>query len=228
MDDKGYVLSGFGFLLLIPVMILIPIAISLEVQSSNLPNTFVKTDTIFQAYKDIQADLSSKVNQFTGDPKKNNGIGTFGAVYQANDTVNKFAGNITYLYSRTLPNQYSDTFANTLDSVTITPGFSDTLSTGNNSGTIPLNNGIKIDYLFLNKSTDAGGYILYNYSMNVTINMNIDIKKGDGGLKQQYLANYPVRNAFQVNSTSKINSTAESNINTWFSSLNSAVQGISL
>ena len=70
MDEKGYVMSGVGFLLLIPVMIIIPVALSLEDQSSYLPETFVKSDTLFQTYKNVYADINSKVNEFTGDPEK--------------------------------------------------------------------------------------------------------------------------------------------------------------
>ena len=221
MDEKGYVMSGVGFLLLIPVMIIIPVALSLEDQSSYLPETFVKSDTLFQTYKNVYADINSKVNEFTGDPKKNNGIGTYGVVYRYNDS-NQLAGKINYLYSRTEEQYYKDAFNGTVDSMSIGHAFSDTLTTSNTIGTIPLINGIKISYQYVNKTNDKQGNILYTYAMNVTVNMTINIKKDNSGLNQNFVMVYPISNAFQVNSTTTNNATAETNVAIFFNGLNSA------
>lgn len=231
MDEKGYVMSGLGFLLLIPVMILIPMAISLEVQSNIIPQTFVKTDTLFQTYKDIQADINSKVSQFTSDPKKNNGIGTYGVVYNYQNS-SQFANNISYLYQRTQVYDYQNAFAippnNTVDSLDIQPAFTSSLNTGNLTGTIPLINGIKIDYKFNNQSVDKGNNILYSYSMTVTVNMTIKLSKNNNGLNQSFITVYPVQNAFQVNSSATNNATAINNVNIFFTNLNTNLRSMNI
>lgn len=220
MDEKGYVLSGLGFLLLIPIMILIPIALSLEVQSNNLPENFVKSDTIFQTYKNIQADINSKVNQFISAPSNQNSYyGIYGVTYSYLDS-NKLAGNISYLYNSTRLSDYQNSFVNTVDYLNIQPAFSDHQITGDNiTGTIPLNNGIEMNYGFVNQSVDKKNYILYNYEMNVTINMTITIKKDTNGFNQNFVLVYPVTNAFYINSTTTDPVQAITNVKIFFTDL---------
>lgn len=220
MDEKGYVMSGLGFLLLIPVMIIIPIALSLEEQSGNLPETYVKTDTVFQCYKDIQADIISKINEFLGDPKKNNGVGTYGVVYPY-DHPEQFAGNISYLYNRTQVGLYQGSFANTVDSLNIVPIFkgTDSLTITSTSGIIPLQNGIEIRYNYVNQTT-VNNFILYQYSMDVAANMTMIITKNNTGVNQNFVSVYHVPNAFYVNSSTSDSAAAAARVDSFFTTAN--------
>ena len=73
----------------------------------------------------------------------------------------------------------------------------------------------------MNKTNDKQGNILYTYAMNVTVNMTINIKKDNSGLNQNFVMVYPISNAFQVNSTTTNNATAETNVAIFFNGLNS-------
>lgn len=215
-DEKGYVLSGLGLLLLIPVMIIIPIVLSVESQSSNIPSTFVKSDTAFQTYKSIQNDLTNKVNSFTNV--------VFNSTYSYNNS-SKLANSISLLYNSTQPSVYQTAYGQSVDTLSIYPvNTGNHLTTSNQSGVIPLRNGINIYYAYVNSSLQSNtNTVVYNYTMNVTINTTVSITKANNGIYKSINFNYPFI-FFSVDSGTNNNATAQTRINSFFTSLNQAVQ----
>lgn len=207
-DEKGYAMSGIGFLLLIPVIILIPFALSVQDQSTDLPTTFLKTDNDFRTYQNIQIDLNNKLNGF-----QNNVYGQFYNPCEAG----KLAGNISALYFSTIASVYQKTYMSnngtapgTVDSITFTPGTPASsnhlaINNGNDYGRIPLKNGIEIDYGVVNwnqtiNNRNGNSYNTTLYNMNITVNMTIDIVKSNTATHKNFYAVYgPI--PFYVNST---------------------------
>jgi len=213
-DEKGYVMSGIGFLLLIPVMIIIPVALSVEAQSSTLPNNFVKTDVVFQAYQNINSNLNDKINAFINDPN----VGVYNQVYDSSNAVG-MANSIYALYTATSFTNYQNAYLTNgiypgvLDSLNFTPGDPAASHHGlnnpgmdQNSGTIPLKNGIEINYVLVdqnaivfNKTSKKNiTYALYN--MNITVNMTLSLSKGNS-YNQKDIYNFYGPIPFYVNST---------------------------
>jgi hypothetical protein len=195
-DEKGYVMSGLGFLLLIPVMIFIPLALSVEEQSTDIPNTYVKSDTVFQTLKNTLNDISDRTNDYKNKINK-----------KTYDNPATFASDIYSLYNDTKKDNYESSFVGTVDSYSVSPNLTSSLSIGNETGVIPLKNGIEIKYFYINQTT-INGKSVYEYNLNITANMIINIKKSNSGNNQNfYTAFTPV--VFYLNS-------AVTNPNTFF------------
>ncbi|MGF7117495.1 hypothetical protein [Methanobacterium oryzae] len=210
-DEKGYVMSGIGFLLLIPVIILIPLALSVQDQSADIPTTFVKSDTVFQTLKSIQNDINDKANNLKNSISKK----TF------NDPSD-LAKCISVFYNGTTEDVYKDTYVGTVDSISISPASSNHLVMDSNSGIIPLKNGIEITYSYVNKTTlgtIGNNNTVYVYNMNITANMNMDIKKLNVGNHQNFNVAYtPV--IFYINNNT--------NTATFFSNLQNILESYNI
>lgn len=187
MDEKGYVLSGLGMLLIIPVMIMIPIALSVTNQSSDLPNTFVKSDSAFYANNNIQSDMSIKLSNFL--------INITNANYIWNNP-NPLANNITLLFNTTNSAYYMQNNIFGIDELSINPTNptqitqiyydNSTYPTLPTSGIIVLENGISIQYIFSDNNTVNNEYF-YDYTVFPVINSTITTTKSNAGHVQNYV-----------------------------------------
>lgn len=237
MDDKGYVLSGLGLLLIIPVMILIPIALSVTNQSADLPNTFVKSDSSFYANNNIQNDMSIKLSDFLDTVSDQN------SPYQQTDS-NLLAQQISTLYATTNTNYYLQNNNFGMDNINITPMYPpnqhleiryktdpnlppDLLSNPmlpNLPSNLPvygsflLSNGINITYQIINPSYKQGNDYFYVYAFSPTINASITTVKNDSGLNQTFVDANNTGNL-----TIELNNNNPSNVNTFFNSLNTSL-----
>lgn len=210
-DEKGYVLSGIGMLLLIPLMIIIPIAISLQADSSQLPSTFVKSDTVHRTFKAIEKDIQEQTIIFTEAVYNN----TYSNKTYNNSAV--LAGEISKLYNNTRESNYQQTYAGVVDTVRIQPNYQPGISLNNVSGDIRMNNGINLQYTFVNNTTMAGK-IVYIYKLTAILNMTIHVSKVDMSQEKRY--EYPIRTVnFYVNSNTNNMDTARLNISAFFSQL---------
>lgn len=177
-DEKGYVLSGFGLLLLIPVMIIIPTVLSVQDQSSTIPNAYVKSDTVFQTVKNIENDINDKTNNFTNSINKK--------VYTNSSSLST---SINLLYSSTSESVYKNAFDGTDDLVSITPNSTASLIMGNETGFIPLKNGIQLSYNYTGQQ-NVTNELMYAYTMNVVINIKFNIVKSKVGNNKNFYATY--------------------------------------
>jgi hypothetical protein len=171
-DQRGYVFSGLGLLLLIPVLILIPIALSVEQQSSNIPSTFVKSDTVFDTLKNIYIDLNDKLSDFATSVNNKNFT-----------NQNQLSTPIILLYNQTQQSTYQNAYGSTVDSIQITPTSAKNLRINSTEGIIPLKNGIVINYAYQGTNLTTR---TQDYDMNVTINSTIQIQKGNVGTNKDY------------------------------------------
>ena len=57
-------MSGLGFLLLIPIMIIIPVFIAVETQSSELPTKMITSDTSYRTFQDVKTSIKNEVFAF--------------------------------------------------------------------------------------------------------------------------------------------------------------------
>lgn len=199
MDERGYVLSGLGMLLIIPVIIMIPVALSVMNASSDLPNTFVKSDTAFYANKNIQRDMSIKLANFADDIDNSNNTN----IYSWNNTpinneqnANLLANNISSLYSTTNSSFYLANNSLGVDNLSVTAFYTGQSMQNNNniSGVIPLKNGIMIAYNFTSVNNTTFGKnnnqyteFYYNYTFYPIINSTISTTKANDGQIVNYV-----------------------------------------
>jgi len=214
MDEKGYVLSGVGMLLLIPLMIMIPIALSLQEESSQIPNTFVKSDVVFRTFDSIRNDMKEKAMRFADNLDNK--------TYKY-DEASAFAGNLTNLDNSISGDIYKDAYKYVVDSVDVKPNnYSRTPSIGNESGYIPLSNGIQVYYTYEDRTQDnKTNIIYYRYRVTITVNVTIDVIKSNTRHKEAYEYSFAAR--ISINTTATDNATAESNVKTFFNNLNSII-----
>lgn len=212
MDEKGYVLSGVGMLLLIPLMIMIPIALSLQEEGSQLPTTFTKSDVVYRTFNSIQNDIQEKIINFTDS--------IYNETYTYNN-ASKFAADIIKLDDSIKEDIYKDAYSDVVDSVKLTPNnYPKTLNMNNESGYIPLKNGIQITYNYINKTVDNGSHIIYyKYAIRVTANLTIDVVKSTARHNQTY--EYSFDSQIIINTTTTDNITAENNVKSFFDNIRS-------
>ena len=209
MDEKGYVLSGVGMLLLIPLMIMIPIALSLQQEGSQLPTTFTKSDVVYRTFNSIQNDIQKKIINFTDS--------IYNKTYK---DASEFEADIKKLDDSIKEDIYKDAYSEVVDSVKLTPNnYPKTLNMNNESGYIPLKNGIQITYNYINKTADNSGIIYYKYAIKVTANLTIDVVKSTARHNQTY--EYPFDSQIIINTTTTDNTTAENNVKNFFDNLRS-------
>ena len=209
-DQRGYVLSGMGLLLLIPVMIIIPIFLAVETQSADLPNKMVISDTSYRAFQDIKSDIRIQVFAF-GDA-----VGK--RTYQYTESGN-VSSNITKLYSNTIASKYQTVFNNA--NINISSNFTPSKSVWNSTnGYASKDNGIKISY-YNNTGLypDFDNHLSMNYTISIQSDMiiTVDIGNGINGHSQPYAETYSY--FFTVNSGSTDNVTANDNLNTFFKNI---------
>lgn len=168
-DQRGYILSGLGMLLLIPVMIIIPIFIAVETQSSDIPTKMVTSDTTYRTFSDIKIDIKNQI--FTFGNKINDQI------FKFND-ITTITHNIDLLYNSI--SEYPNIFKPL--EIKITPNYQPSIS-GSwdvNGGNALLNDGLNITF----QNTSAP-YIdttnnrwFCNYTATIGTNMNITVTNG--------------------------------------------------
>lgn len=214
MDEKGYVLSGVGMLLLIPIMIMIPIALSLQEEGSNIPTTFVKSDVVFRTFDNIRNDIKEKTMRLSDN--------LYNTTYKY-DQAQLFAGNLTKLDNSISENIYKNAYADVVDSVEVKPGnYPRTFNMGNESGYIPLNNGVQVNYTYENMTTIKKD-IIYKYRILITANVTIDVIKSNARHKEAYSISGST--IIFINTDTEDNATAASRINTFFNNLQSTLGG---
>ena len=134
---------------------------------------------MFQILKNTQNDINDKTNNYTNtiNKKKYN-----------NPLI--FAQDIYSLYNGTNENIYKSTFNGTVDSFSISQNLgSSNLNIGNESGVIPLKNGIQLIYNYTGQKT-INNENLYAYTMNIVTNMNFNIVKSNAGNNQNFYTTY--------------------------------------
>lgn len=210
-------MSGLGFLLLIPVMIIIPIFLAVETQSSDIPNKMVSSDTTYRVYEDIRNDIRNNVFAF--------GSAVENKTYQSGESGN-IAGSITKLYKTVDASNYQSAFGNT--KISINPNYSPQSFSNWNStgGTANLNNGVIISYNNITSpylDPNTGKYFC-NYVISVQTNMTIvvNMENGNNGHSQPYAETYIYR--FRVNSNTNDNNTAIISLNDFFSSIGNSIK----
>lgn len=167
-DEKGYVMSGIALLLLIPVMIMIPLVLSVQNQSSNIPESFVRSDVVGDSFNTIANDLNTNVQNFANN------------VHNKNFTSsNNMTNLISNLYNLTSAEKYKNAYIN-LDLVTLSPRTAprETLQMNNQSGVIPLKNGITIKYVYDQSNSTTQ---IHYYNLTVVVNTTLSVKKDDTG-----------------------------------------------
>ena len=215
MDERGYVLSGVGMLLLIPLMIMIPIALSLQEESSQIPTTFVKSDVVFRTFDSIRNDIEEKTSRFADN--------LYNKTYRY-DEASLFAGNLSNLNNNISENIYKDAYRYVVDSVEVKRNnYPMTPSIGNESGYIPLSNGIQVNYTYENRTQNATGIIYYKYKITITANVTIDVIKSNTRHKEAYEYSFVTLIFINTNTTS--NTTAEYRVREFFNNLNQAIGG---
>lgn len=207
-DERGYVLSGLGFLLLIPVIILIPIALSMQEHSADVPITFTKSDTVYNTFNAVRRDITNRVDDFV--------LETTNDTYEWNQHT-LFANNIIRLYNNTNRNIYHQAYVPTVDTFNVRPNYPLTgVSMNNTTGRIPLRNGIVL-YYNLTGAGLTGSDIIYNYTFTTEINIIIEITKGNSGHNQVFDTrfNFPM----SVNTTTNNSTLAGDRINQFFNNV---------
>lgn len=215
-DQRGYVLSGLGLLLLIPVMIVIPIFLAVEAQSSNIPESMITSDTTYRTYQDIKTDVRNQVFAF-GDKIQN---GTYHSTESGN-----ISSDIITLHSDTLETKYQSVFNNL--NITITPNYpKQSLSDWNYAGgTAYLNNGIIISCNNVTSPYLADNNLYScNYTMAVQSNMNIsvDLVNRYNGHNQNYAETYNYY--FTVDSGQSTPDSAITSLNSFFKNISDSIK----
>jgi len=210
MDEKGYVLSGVGMLLLIPLMIMIPIALSLQEEGSQIPGTFVKSDVVFRTFDSIRNDIEEKTSRFADN--------LYNKTYRY-DEASLFAGNLSNLNNNISENIYKDAYRYVVDSVEVKRNnYPMTPNIGNESGYIPLSNGIQVTYKYDGRTQDnQTNIIYYRYRITITANVTIDVIKSNTRHKEAY--EYSFVTLIFINTTATNNTTAETNVINFFNNL---------
>ncbi len=210
MDKNGYVLSGVGMLLLIPLMIMIPIALSLQQEGAQIPTTFTKSDVVFRTFDSIRNDIEQKAIRFSDN--------LYNKTYKYNESQ-LLAGNFTKLDNSISENIYKDAYAGVVDSVEVKANnYPHTPSINNESGYIPLSNGIQVTYNYTSR-TITNNTIYYRYSVTITVNVTIDVIKANARHKRTY--EYSFGSLIIIDTVTNDNTTAENNIRTFFNELDS-------
>lgn len=173
-DQKGYVMSGLGLLLLIPVMIVIPTFLAVETQSSDLPTKMVTSDTSFRTYQDIKTDMKNQIFTF--------GSAIDNRTFTANQS-GQINSAIATLYASTTVSKYQTVFgsSNTPIQISLTPRQTPGLTTWNSTGgSANLNNGIVL--IFFNTSAPyqngTNGDWLCNYTVKSGGDVTISVLNG--------------------------------------------------
>lgn len=217
-DQKGYVLSAIGMLLMIPIILIIPIALSTQEQASNSTDIFTKTDVSFRTVKNVIEDMNKQANTF---------IQIDSTVFREDQSSN-LAGNLTTLFNKTKPINYQNSYAFTVDELTIEPDYSNIGSSMNNeTGYINTNQGIKFKYEGLGtpyyalEGTGSNRAYYYNYTANLTININIEAKKLNSGYQQKIDRYYTL--FFRINTRTSDAGEAATRVNNFFNNLKSGL-----
>lgn len=210
MDEKGYVLSEVGMLLLIPLMIMIPIALSLQEEGSQIPTTFTKSDVVFRTFESIRNDIEQKAIRFSDN--------IYNKTYKYNESQ-LFAEDLKNLNNNISGDIYEDAYAGVVDSVKVEANnYPKTRDLTNESGYIPLINGIQIIYNYEN-TTITNNTIYYKYRITITVNVTIDVIKANARHKET--CEYSFGSLIFINTATNNNTTAEENIRTFFNNLGS-------
>lgn len=211
-DERGYVLSGLGFLLLIPVIILIPIALSVQEHSTEVPNTFTKSDTLYNTFKAVQRDINNKVYD--------SGYEIINVTYKHNESA-LFGNNIIRLYNNTHKSIYHAAYGQTVDTFNIKPNYNASAPNMNNeTGKIPLNNGIVL-YYNLTGFGPIGSNIIYNYTFTTEIDISIELTKANSGHNQTFKTRYDF--PMHVNATTNNSTLASDRINQFFNGVRTII-----
>jgi len=213
-DQRGYVLSGLGMLLIIPVILLIPLALSVQEEGSTSADIFTKSDTAYRAVSNIIDDVDKQIVD---------AIAKIDLTVYDYDKAVLLAGNITKVLNNTNVSNYQRAYNNTLDSLKITPHYTCSEPSFNNqSGTLYSSNGIIFQYgpLYNGEGQYYGlvdGYYQYNYTANFTVNMTIFASK----VGSSYNNTFERFTTFEFSVNTKTNSaaTAATRINQFFADL---------
>ena len=218
-DQKGYVMSGLGFLLLIPVMMIIPTFLAVESQSSDLPTKMVASDTSFRTFQDIKTDIRNQI--FTFGSKIDNQTFTYNQSGQINSAIN-------ILYASSTQPKYQSVYGSSDGPIQIslmpqTSGISAWDYTG---GTVWLNNGLVLT--FFNTSgvykDAANGNWFCNYTVKTGTNMTISITNGpNSGHIQPYTEFLSYDFVIDTQNSEATNTTAINSLNSFFQSIKSAI-----
>lgn len=214
-DERGYLLSGMGLLLLIPVFILIPVALSVQEHSASIPSTFTKSDTLYNTFKAIQRDMTSKVYDY--------GLNATNITYSYNQS-SLFANKIKTLYNYTNKDLYQSAYGQTVDTLDIKPANPNLVLNMNNvTGIMPLKNGIVL-YYNLTGFGPVGSNIMYNYTFTTEINIIIELTKSNSGHNQTFDTRYEF--PLYIDTSTNDNATASDRINQFFNGINSEITDI--
>lgn len=212
-DQKGYVMSGFGLLLLIPVMIIIPVMLAVETQSGDLPNKFTQSDTVHRTFQDIKTDLRNQmfILGYKID-RKTFKVNEDGIITDA----------IHVFYTATQTSRYQSAYGENFVKVDVQKNFaSQPLNTWDAwGGTAYLNNGYIL--IFANTTDNylqpKTNIYLRNYTMTIKADSKITVVQGpeaETGHSQDYKETYVYY--FVVNSNTANNQTATDAFNGFFS-----------
>ena len=99
-----------------------------------------------------------------------------------------------------------------VDTFNIRPNYDLSLPNMNNeSGVIPLKNGIKLSYDLTGTGPDSSNSIIYNYTLTIEIDMVIELIKKDSGHVQSYDTRYDF--PLYINTTTNDPELAKTRIN---------------
>lgn len=205
-DQKGYALSAIGILLMIPIILIIPVALNVQDQASTSADVFTQTDTVFRAVNNIATDIDNRLyeetNKFTDEGP---------TVEIREDRPKLISDYLKDVITITHTDTYLDSYAYILDSLEIEPAYNDTgINMNNTTGYARTKHGLIFEYDVIeddqgNIFYTEGNRIYYDYAVSVNINLNIEGKKDSAINKQSgYKQNLDTTTGF----TLKINTRA--------------------
>jgi hypothetical protein len=210
-DQKGYVMSGFGLLLLIPVMIIIPVMLAVETQSGDLPNKFTQSDTVYRTFQDIKTDLRNQmfILGYKIDKK------TFSISEEKNitDAIDAF-------YASTNNAKYQNTYDNNFVYVNVAGKQAPSIDLNQwneNGGTASLNNGYILTFARASPAYSINSNYHCNYTMKIQANTTITVTQGSAaetGHTQDYIETYVYYFVVKTNQNNEIS--ANNTLSTFF------------